>query len=68
MTKVWRLQKKISDLYLKIKEMQDNCEHPEKNLISKSRSDTGNYDPSYDVYWTEFHCLTCDKRWTVEQK
>jgi uncharacterized lipoprotein len=29
-------------------------------------SDTGNYDPSSDKYWTEFHCALCDKRWSKD--
>lgn len=63
MTKVWRLQKKISGLYLKIKEIQDECDHPEKTLIERNFADTGNYDPREDCYWVEYHCLLCDKRW-----
>ncbi len=29
-------------------------------------SNTGNYDPSADCYWTDFHCRTCGKRWHEE--
>lgn len=29
-------------------------------------SNTGNYDPSADCYWTDFHCRTCGRSWHEE--
>jgi hypothetical protein len=44
--------------------LQNNiCKHP--NVKETARSNTGNYDPGADVYWTEFDCPDCDKFWKV---
>ncbi len=64
MTKVQRLQKKIGDLQDRIRDIQNDCRHPDNQLIVKHRGDTGNYDPSCDIYWTEYHCSVCDKMWS----
>jgi hypothetical protein len=42
------------------------CKHPPKRLIKTHWSNTGNYDPSYNSYWTDFKCQVCGKFWIVE--
>jgi hypothetical protein len=47
-----------------LEDIQSKCSHLQ---VEKTHGgDTGNYDPSNDHYWTEFHCLVCDKRWTED--
>lgn len=44
----------------------DKCPH--NKVTVKSRSNTGNYDPSSDSYWSEIHCLICDRGWTEDDQ
>lgn len=60
-------KEQIEKLQSKIVEIQDWCSHPKAALTSVNKSDTGNYDPSCDSFWTEFHCGLCEKRWTEDQ-
>ena len=48
-------------LHTELEYIQSKCKH--NKATKKHRANTGNYDPSYDKYWTEFHCPICDKRW-----
>ena len=57
---ILKLQKKILNYNLKIKEYQDNCKHA--NVTKDHGANTGNYD-LHNIYWTNFHCLDCDLRW-----
>lgn len=50
-----------------INQLQNICIHPKETLEKKHGSNTGNYDPSCDYYWTEFYCLICEKDWHEEQ-
>lgn len=43
---------------------QSQCPHGD--VTKTHKSNTGNYDPSADCYWTDFHCNDCDKRWSEE--
>ena len=45
-------------------QLQATCQHP--SATKKHRSNTGNYDPSTDSYWTDFACPDCEKRWSKE--
>ena len=45
--------------------LQDTCRH--ENVEKKYRSNTGNYDPTADCYWIDFHCPDCEKRWSRDQ-
>lgn len=63
-----KIELKINELFTlkqqidtKIKELQDKCKHA--GAIKTHRSDTGNYDPMDDCYWTEFECKICKKYW-----
>jgi hypothetical protein len=47
-----------------IKKAQASCDHP--GLRHQYGSNTGNYDPSSDSYWTDFYCNVCDMRWRAE--
>jgi len=44
--------------------MCESCDH--ENAMKKHFSNTGNYDPSNDCYWTEFYCPYCGRKWTVD--
>lgn len=46
-------------------ELQMLCTHPD--LTKKYGGNTGNYDPSQDSYWIDWHCPDCGKRWTTDQ-
>ena len=58
------LMEEMSRVTEKLTAIQDNCSHP--YIEWKYGSNTGNYDPSADAYWTEYHCKLCDKRWQQE--
>ncbi len=45
--------------------LQALCIHPLHAVQVHHDSNTGNYDPSADSYWTDHKCCLCDKRWTV---
>jgi hypothetical protein len=45
--------------------LQATCQHP--GLTKKHGSNTGNYDPTADSYWIDFHCPDCRARWREEQ-
>lgn len=61
------LKKQVELIYDQIKEIQDECSHPTAAMVIVNKSNTGNYDPSEDCYWTEFHCTLCDKKWSEDQ-
>lgn len=62
--KAHRLQRQIDTLRNELEEHQSKCKH--NNVVKKHGANNGNYDPSADRYWTDFHCQTCLKRWTEE--
>jgi hypothetical protein len=67
MTIVQEIKEQITQLELKLINIQKNCSHPKDVIVSVNRSNTGNYDPSADRYWTDHHCTFCDKRWSSDQ-
>lgn len=55
-----------------IKEMSDHieqlrllCTHPDKT--GECGGSSGNYDPSADAYWIDWHCPDCGKKWMTDQ-
>ena len=64
MSVIANLKAQISALQEQIEEIQEQCSHPSACVTKKRGSDTGNFCPSDDSYWTDFHCTLCDKRWT----
>lgn len=58
-----RLMKKREQLWEDIRSLQDSCEHPIAMVTKKHGSNTGNYDPSADCYWTDFYCDKCGRGW-----
>jgi hypothetical protein len=58
---VGKIKASIYDLELRLRNIQEKCAHA--RVEKKHGASTGNYDPSDDRYWTDFHCLECDKRW-----
>jgi hypothetical protein len=68
--KVTRLQRieiynrGIATLETEIMLEQLECKH--KNATKEHGSNTGNYDPMEDSYWTIFRCPDCLKVWRVD--
>jgi len=61
------LKNQIKEIQAKIEKIQEDCSHPPLVLQKIHKSNTGNYDPSNDSYWIDFHCQLCDKRWRQDQ-
>ena len=59
---VAHIQKKLKKWKNKLDEVQTICSHP--NVIKTHKSNTGNWCPQYDSYWTEFKCPDCGLFWT----
>lgn len=60
-----RLLKKEAEIADKITALQEECPHIGHSIVYKS--DTGNWDPSEDCYWTENKCHNCGKFWMAAQ-
>ena len=58
-----KIKDEIAELQLSIKNIQDECSHPESAVTKKHGSNTGNYCEADDCYWTDFECNLCGKRW-----
>ena len=67
MSIVKKLQNEIKYLQNQIREIQNECSHPESCLVKEYKGNTGNYDPTADCYWINFHCKLCDKKWSEDQ-
>ena len=61
-------RKEILALQNEVASIQGHCSHPKETLYKQTDANTGNYDPSEDTYWTDYHCHVCDKMWTVYEK
>lgn len=59
------IMKQIDALEQEIYALQASCPHT--HVDTKYGSNTGNYDPTADSYWIDFHCTDCDKRWQTPQ-
>ena len=59
------IKTKIGEWNSKLHDLQNVCDH--KNAVPIYHRDTGNYDPSMDRYWIDWHCKDCDKRWETPQ-
>lgn len=59
------ITKKIDILMQELQDLQTECPH--NHVESKAGSNTGNYDPTANSYWTDFHCPDCEKKWTVQK-
>lgn len=55
------LTKQRKEISAKIEELQNLCKHP--NVMKTTGSNTGNYDPSADIYWEDYNCPDCGKSW-----
>lgn len=59
------IDRREEKLAKELAKLQTTCTHP---VVEKTyRSNTGNYDPTADSYWIDFHCPDCRKRWRKEQ-
>jgi hypothetical protein len=63
---VEELKEQMKALEAKIVLIQTECVHPASAVTEKCDGSSGNYDPSADGSWSNFHCRLCDKRWTVD--
>jgi len=61
--RVIEIKNEQQSLVEELQEIQRKCKHIRTN--EKDCGNTGNYDPTADRYWTEYHCLMCDKKWIV---
>ena len=59
------IKNEIDLLEMEVLNFQANCRHT--NAVHQYCGDSGNYDPSRDSYWIEFHCYDCGKYWTEDQ-
>ena len=64
-SEVARLLKVIERAQSKIDALRESCLHP--GATKTYKSNTGNYDPTCDRYWTEHNCPECGKFWTVDR-
>jgi hypothetical protein len=60
-----RIQRRITKAYADLHALQESCKHPSAD--KKYGSSTGNYDPSSDCYWIDWHCVDCGKKWRTDQ-
>lgn len=67
MSRVIEIKAEIQKLVDQLDSIQADCSHPKGALKTKHGSSTGNYDPTSDSYWTDYHCTICDKKWTEDQ-
>lgn len=58
------LIRKRDELNNKISAYQQKCKH--SSFTKKHGSNTGNYDPTADCYWTECECNDCGHWWRVD--
>lgn len=64
---IHKLKEQIKRIQAEIEAIQEECSHPLACRITKNKSNTGNYDPESDSYWTEHTCQLCEKRWITDQ-
>lgn len=60
------LRNEIRVLEDKISKIQDSCSHPSLCVTKKHGSSIGGYEINMDLYWTDFTCSLCEKRWREE--
>lgn len=60
-----KLTAKRLRLFDEVAMLQQTCQHPTPE--KKYGSNTGNYDPTADIYWIDYTCHDCGHRWSVRQ-
>lgn len=60
-----RIRAKNLKLLKELQALREACPH--ENLMYKLCGDSGNYDKSLNVYWIEWRCDDCEKRWETSQ-
>ena len=63
-TRYNRLKAKADKIQQAIKDLQEECKHP--NVKRESKAFTGSYLDS-NSYWYEFKCPDCQKFWCEDQ-
>lgn len=66
MNRIEEINLEIDALHKERDEIQEACTHPPIVVRYQYCSNTGNYDPSNDGYWTNYLCTLCEKQWSVE--
>lgn len=66
MNRIEEIDAEIAQLSQEKSSIQEECTHPPLCLRYKYCSNTGNYDPHNDCYWTELRYTLCGKRWNEE--
>lgn len=67
MNRLQQIDAEIKKLQEERLAIQEQCCHPSLVLEKIYKSNAGNYDPSCDCYWIDYHCGLCDKRWSEDQ-
>lgn len=62
MNKIQTILKQIEDLQKELNLERIKCKHT--RVIYSYGSNTGNYDPTSDVYWNDTTCIDCGLRKT----
>lgn len=71
-----KIDKQIAQLYKKhitpLKKRREAlvaaCPHPNERVDKVFKSNTGNYDPSADIYWAELSCRDCGTHWRADSE
>lgn len=66
-TQVNIINDKMITLQNELKEVREKCDH-QGDLTYTYYGSSGNYDPSADCYWIDWHCKDCGKRWSTSQE
>jgi hypothetical protein len=59
------LDRQKAKLSAAVQLLQTECQHSQPTM--KYCGSSGNYDPSSNEYWIDWHCLDCGRHWTTEQ-
>ena len=62
--RIIKLEEEIDNHYNEIRRLQKRCKHTKATKIAKTS--VGHYDPHNDMYWYDYDCPNCLKRWTEE--
>lgn len=62
---VAKLDQQIDELWQQREVLRTRCRH--LHAVAKYGANTGNYDPTQDCYWIDFHCHDCGRHWTEDQ-
>lgn len=62
---VAQLDQQIDELVQQRNALRARCRH--LHAVARYGANTGNYDPTQDCYWIDFHCYDCGRHWSEDQ-